>query len=271
MFRLFCFFFFFPPFFFFFFFVCLFVFNKILQNTLAWQTATNAALPAGSNFTITFPYNYGTVQVDLGGWHNDPLFQRAMQRDILDNFIWESHTFDHPYLDNLTYAQVTSEYTKNVPGILTLFNVTSVDQIPNYCSKSTITPSISGLFNGNAIKAILDFGFQFVVGDNSRPELIPSNVYHTLHTTAAVNGYDGLMIVPRHATNIYYDACWPIHITEQYDHFYGSIYGSSTIDQIVSRDVEVAMRNLLAYRHDPFMFHQVRRDEERRGREVLIV
>jgi hypothetical protein len=106
----------------------------------------NQKLPAGSNFTITFPYNYGTVKDDLSGYKNDPTFQRAMQRDILDGFIWESHTYDHPYLDNLSYAQVTAEYTKNVPGILLLFNVTDVNDIPNYCKKSTITPSISGLF-----------------------------------------------------------------------------------------------------------------------------
>jgi hypothetical protein len=110
----------------------------------------------------------------------------------------------------------------------------------------------------------LDFGFQFVVGDNSRPELIPENLYHTLHTNAT-NGYDGLVIVPRHATNIYYDSCWPIHITEQYDHFYGYLYGHSSLDQIISRDVAVAMKALLAYRHDPFMFHQVRRERIGRG------
>jgi hypothetical protein len=233
---------------------------------MAWQIATNNALPTGSNVTITFPYNYGTVKVDLGGYKKDPLFQRAMQRDVLDSFIWESHTFDHPYLDNLTFDEVTAEYTKNVPGILLLFNVTDVNDIPNYCKKSTITPSISGLFNGEAIRAILEFGFQFVVGDNSRSELIPDFLYHTLKTNAT-NGYDGLVIVPRHATNIYYDAAWPIHVTEQYDHQYSSKYGHSEFAQVVARDVEIAMRSLLAYRHDPFMFHQVRGEKRRKKKE----
>lgn len=52
---------------------------------------------------MTFPYNGATV-IENGGYTSDALFVKA--KTIRDNFYWESHTFTHPELDTMTYAEV---------------------------------------------------------------------------------------------------------------------------------------------------------------------
>jgi hypothetical protein len=44
------------------------------------------------------------------------------------------------------------------------------DKSPHY-SNGLIPPAITGLHNGDAIKAWMDTGIKYVVGDNTRPPL----------------------------------------------------------------------------------------------------
>jgi hypothetical protein len=190
-----------------------------------------------------------------GGYNSDALYLKAKQ--LRDQFIWESHTWTHPYLDNYTYEQVMEEWTLNDDTSHQLFGSGSLANIRNFCYNSVITPSITGLFNGEALRAMYDFGIRHVVGDNSRPELVPTDsLYHGIHTTEEVNGFNGMYIVPRQATNIYYDGSLPEHITEQYNYRYEATQGALTFDQIVDREVTAALNLLLSLRHDPYMFHQ---------------
>jgi hypothetical protein len=76
------------------------------------------------------------------------------------------------------------------------------------------------MFNGEALRAMYDLGIRNVVGDNSRPELVPSNLYHGYYTTVAVNKYSGIYVIPRQSTNIYYDASQTVDITNQYNDKY---------------------------------------------------
>ena len=166
---------------------------------MVWQTDLNSKLSSGSNFTLTFPWNGATI-LESGGYAADALYLKA--KEVRDQFIWESHTWSHPYLDNLTYAKVKTEYGNNDATMKELFDVTDITTIPNYYGQATITPSITGLFNPGALRAMFEHGFKFVIGDNSRAELLPSNMYHSLHTSVKTNGIDGMYIVPRHATNL---------------------------------------------------------------------
>lgn len=226
-----------------------------LEKTLAWQDNLNAHLTPGSNVTLTFPYNGATVQ-EKGGFLRDALFLKA--KELREEFIWESHTWSHPYLTNLSKTAVRAQYDDNVETLAELFDVDPADinKIPQYCAIATITPSITGLDNPQAMEAMYEFGIRFVVGDNSRWELIPPNLYHVLHSNKSANGVDGINIVPRHATNIYYDASLPKHITDQFNYRYSDKFGDLSFDEVVQRDVQVAVKALLLFRHDPFMFHQ---------------
>jgi len=112
------------------------------------------------------------------------------------------------------------------------------------------------------LKAILDAGIQCVVGDNSVAALIPPNLYHGIITTAAVNGYDGVFIIPRAPTEIYFDVSTPASEIIEYNVRYG-IGGTlipntqnATLDQVLAAEAVKTVKNYLLFRHDPYMFHQ---------------
>lgn len=99
---------------------------------VSWQKTLVARLPAGSTFVTTFPFNGATIMEHQGyanvwdkeknrkegggesvlsSWifylylsTQDALYLKAVT--VRDEFFWESHTWSHPYLDNLTYAEV---------------------------------------------------------------------------------------------------------------------------------------------------------------------
>jgi hypothetical protein len=130
-------------------------------------------------------------------------------------------------------------------------------QRPTFSSKCMVTPQISGLLNGDALSALVANGITCAVGDNTWPALFtnPANPYHALRTTAAKNGYDGFTILPRFATEIYYNCSIPAQNEALYNNLYRSYFGGdSTIDQIVAREaLRVVRDGLLKLRHDPYM------------------
>eukprot|EP01111_Echinosteliopsis_oligospora_P008511 TRINITY_DN2423_c2_g1_i3.p1 TRINITY_DN2423_c2_g1~~TRINITY_DN2423_c2_g1_i3.p1 ORF type:complete len:898 (+),score=232.22 TRINITY_DN2423_c2_g1_i3:167-2860(+) len=222
-----------------------------LQHTADYLRNLNNMLPSGSNVTVSFPFN-GQGVSDAGGYEVDPLFLKA--KTLLDEFVWESHTYTHPELDNLTYAETHLEMSSNLDTTLALFG--SYNH-PRYSNQSMVTPSISGIFNGEALRALWDVGIHFLVGDNSRPELRPEFPYHGYYTTVAVNGFKGMHILPREATYIYYDCSLPDELESEYNHLYRNYYGKdSTTSDIVYREGKRVALLLLAFRNDPYMFHQ---------------
>jgi len=92
-----------------------------------------------------------------------------------------------------------------------------------------VTPGISGLFNPNALRALKDGGIKYVVGDNSVTALQASNPYHGIQTTAAVNGYESVYIVPRFPTDIYYDTPNPTVNAQEYNYRYKSYWGRNLV------------------------------------------
>eukprot|EP01097_Dermamoeba_algensis_P000585 TRINITY_DN1200_c0_g2_i4.p1 TRINITY_DN1200_c0_g2~~TRINITY_DN1200_c0_g2_i4.p1 ORF type:complete len:558 (+),score=158.38 TRINITY_DN1200_c0_g2_i4:1099-2772(+) len=187
-----------------------------------------------------------------------------------------------------TYQQVWGELNNNNNTIKNqLFNTLSSNQFRNaYSLTSMVSPSYSGFFNPNAIKALTDFGIQIVVGDNSREELWPfpasyndaidyppakcidrsqpeyrqTNFYHGRWLTAAVNGYTDaikyyrqILMVPRTATNIFYHASTIAEEVSVYNNIYSS---SKTYSQIYAEETKRALISLLSHRWDPIMFHQ---------------
>lgn len=112
-----------------------------------------------------------------------------------------SHTFTHEDQDNATYFDVYREITWN-NAWLAQVGIASAAKF----SKGIIPPAITGLHNGDALKAWIAGGVTYVVGDNTRPVLMNSlNEQWPLMTTVAANGYAGIQINPRWATNIYYN------------------------------------------------------------------
>jgi len=168
-----------------------------------------------------------------------------------NSFYFESHTFTHPSLNSHSYEEALAELIPNIDIALDLFGTSNSTSI--YSSSAMVTPSISGLFNGEVLRALATVGIYTVVGDNSRPELVPENKYHGIYTSVETHGFDGIYIVPRHVTDIFYNVATPDQEVAEYMKIYGV---SKTINEIVSIQAQTAARFLLSYRHDPYMFHQ---------------
>ncbi|KAK7747390.1 hypothetical protein SLS53_001644 [Cytospora paraplurivora] len=161
-----------------------------------------------------------------------------------------SHTFSHEELNNATYHDADREI---------YFNIAWLKQIglwygDKFSPNGIIPPAITGLHNGDAIRAWTDNGIKFVVGDNTRPVLRnQQNTFYPLISTVADNGYAGLTIIPRWATTIYYN-CDTQECTTQ--EWITTSAGSGNFTTLLNDARTTNSRYLLGLHPDPYMFHQ---------------
>eukprot|EP00026_Physarum_polycephalum_P002586 Phypoly_transcript_02593.p1 GENE.Phypoly_transcript_02593~~Phypoly_transcript_02593.p1 ORF type:complete len:829 (+),score=203.62 Phypoly_transcript_02593:53-2539(+) len=218
-----------------------------LQNAADFLNTINPTLPSGSYVTIEWPFNgAGTT------WYAqpDPLFAKA--KALQNHFYFVSHTWDHPCdFDTATYAEVNTELKNNIdftPSFLTNGLNSS-----RFTDDALVNPCITGLFNGNCLRAMSDNGIRYCVGDNSVKKLVPANKYHPITTTVATNGYAGILIIPREAYDIDYDNSVPAELVDQFNTENNLKY---TFEQIMQLQVDYAMEKKTGFIHDAFMFHQ---------------
>lgn len=209
-----------------------------------------AVLANNPDFKIELAFN-GNGIWENGGYGRDSLLDTSI--DLFDHFFWLTHTYSHGDLNWFNYPMSKLELEANI--------LIAQDFVPstssNYSPNSIVTPRISGLFNPKALQAMLDVGLKYATGDNTRPEIVPKNIHHGLYTTSEFNGYDGLFIVPRYATEIYYNVSLPIEQEAEYNFIYSRHFGyKSSIDQILEREASRVTRQLLSYEYAPYMFHQ---------------
>ncbi len=108
-----------------------------LQATFDYQSAKRAQ-PTTAGVRFNFAFNgQGTVQ-----FAPDALVAKAQQLGT-SAFNYINHTYDHATLDTLTYDQVLSELTRNVP-------VSDQFGLKPFSNLNVVTPSVSGLFSANA-------------------------------------------------------------------------------------------------------------------------
>jgi len=171
-----------------------------------------------------------------------------------ESFFLSHHTYTHQNLDNATTFDARVQIELNVK-LAELLNMTTRSTFSSQCM---VTPQISGLLNGDALAALKTYGgISCATGDNTWPQLFinPSTPYHSLRTSVATNGYDGFVIVPRFATEIYYNCSVPNQNEVLYNNLYSTYWGGpSTINDIVRREaVRVVRDGLLKLRHDSYM------------------
>jgi hypothetical protein len=173
-------------------------------------------------------------------------FQVAANRD---KFAHMSHTFTHYELNNATEVDAALEIKFNINWMKN-FGITA----GKHFSTGLIPPAITGLHNGDVIKAWMANGIKYVVGDNTRVPLVnPQNQHWPLITNVANNGYAGLVVIPRYATHIYYNCDTPeCDVQEWIDTSAGAGNFTNLLDTV--RDMNT--RYLFGLRHDPYMFHQ---------------
>lgn len=222
-----------------------------MQLLADYSKKVSEELPEGSQLRYEWAFN-GEGVVENGGYGVDPLSLQSVTN--VDDFWWVTHTYTHPFLDDYTYEQCKVEMADNWAAAASVWGSPLPSAID---TSSMVNPAITGLFNGPCLQAIKDEGVTTVVGDNSRAELLPQtyggSTYHGLWTTQEVNGNTGVFIVPRWATNIFFDNSLPENNIAHFNHITPYEW---TWEQLMAYEGSTAARNAMQYRPDPYMFHQ---------------
>ncbi|KXG45875.1 uncharacterized protein PGRI_047310 [Penicillium griseofulvum] len=168
----------------------------------------------------------------------------------LNKFGHISHTFTHEEQDNATYSDVFKEISFNQAWL----KAVGIDKATKFTSNGIIPPAITGLHNGDALRAWWENGITNCVGDNTRPALMnKANAMWPLFTAAAANGFEGMQINPRWATRIYYNCDTPACTVAEW---IATSAGSGTFQDLLAIEKAETMRHLFGLYHDGYMFHQ---------------
>lgn len=196
-----------------------------------------------SNQFTTYNWTRPCAELDeLASWFLNP--------DKRDAFAHMSHTFSHLELNNATYKDAAREIHFNQAWMKQL----GLDQASKFSPEGLIPPAITGLHNGDVIKAWTDNGIKYVVGDNTRPVLKNrENKYWPLASNVQDNGAAGIWIVPRYATTIYYNCDTEECDLKEWD-FVSKRKG--TFKDLLADARNVNVPYLLNLQCDPYMFHQ---------------
>jgi hypothetical protein len=213
------------------------------------ETALEFIKPLGSGTNIwpTTPANYTW---SLACAKNDPLATWWNNAANRDQFMHITHTFSHMNLDNATYSDAYKEIN---------FNVAWLKQIGIYNAKwfspnGLIPPAITGLHNGDVIRAWMDQGIHNAVGDNTRPVLTsPFNEYWPLMSNVSENGYAGLTIMNRWATTIFYDCTNQTCTTAEW---INTSAGAGNFTSLLAAAKNEHSRHVFGLHQEPYMFHQ---------------
>jgi hypothetical protein len=198
-----------------------------------------------AEFNASYPWTVQCAQRDdFAKWFMTP--------SNADNFFHLSHTFSHMGLNNATYNDAKKEIEFNQAWMA---QVGIAKQTSVFSPKALVPPAITGLHNGDVIRAWMDSGLTNVVGDNTRAPLKnrEGNKYWPLTTTVESNGYDGLTVIPRYATTIYYNCDTPECTTKEWIETSAGKGGFSDLLNLARTD---NTRYLFALQSDPYMFHQ---------------
>ena len=212
------------------------------QATINWQNGFRLRT-LGKNFRYDMAFNgLGTVP---GEYENDDLtpFVKASGKSM---FKWISHTYTHPYLDDLTYAQALPEITQNNQTATSL-------GLPNFSRANMVTPNITGLNNPQFIKAAYDSGIRYLVTDTSIPSHRPASP-----NVGIPNWVDArILMIPRHANNLFFNVSTPAEWTSEYNSIYAAYWGRDlSYAEILNNQAELLLGFLLKGDVSPLMFHQ---------------
>jgi hypothetical protein len=240
-----------------------------LDAIKTWQDGATAS--GAGTIKTTMAYNgFGTTS-EGDAPVPDSLAAAAVR--YRSSFFWVSHTYDHEHLDCFqpapnsgvctpaTYSQSNQELTanRNIGNQLNLVE----DRM------SLVTPNLSGLENPNFLRAAEDNGFRYLVSDSSK--LAPDYPHNTASWSPI---RPAILLVPRRPTNIFYNVYTPEpgtgSATGEYNYFYGPdgisriggpggdpfFTSEQTYTQIINREAEIIVRNMLRGEVYPLMFHQ---------------
>jgi hypothetical protein len=215
-----------------------------IDTPLEWVKPLGTGTNLWPSTPATYPYKTTCTNLDalLTWWKTS---------SNLNAFAHVSHTFTHEDENNATNFDVSREITWNQAWLAQV----GITAATKWSPKGLVPPAITGLHNGDAIKAWLANGIVNVVGDNTRPVLMNQvNEMWPLITTVSANGFDGAQINPRWATNIYYNCHTPTCTVAEWINTNVGVSGD--FQTLLGVEKNANTRHLLGLHHDPYMFHQ---------------
>ncbi|KAI8466505.1 MAG: hypothetical protein J3K34DRAFT_524504 [Monoraphidium minutum] len=204
------------------------------------------------------PIDSDVMAWDADEFKADELFKYISENEdeVATEFEWIFHTFTHLIHENATYYEADRQIAMNKnfskAGFLNL------EGRPTMSTLGVITPSTSGMCNGDVLRALWDNGMRYSIGDVNFPHMLnQTNPHHMAYTTKAKNGFDGFALLPRQTCEIYVDVATRKQLEDQYNRVYLSQFGKSTTEQIVGRDARHLVGNhMLRMLKDPYVMHQ---------------
>ncbi len=207
-----------------------------MQALADWQNRQRGK-PQFAGFRIAWAANGYGSQARPG----DPLTAKAAALGA--TFAWINHTWDHPILDNLSYADALTELTKNDAYLKGL-------PLTPYATINAVTPNISGLASADAMQAIHDAGIRFLVSDTSEPgQKNPSpnvGIWNALQPS--------ILEIPRIPADLYFNVSQPAEWIPEWE----ALKKVATVDYptIIADQGTTFAGYMLAGNKDPWMFHQ---------------
>ena len=221
-----------------------------LQSFIDWQNSKRAQ-PVFAGFRAAWAVNGSGSQSRPG----DPLTAKVVAAG--STFAWINHTWDHPVLDGLSYADVLNEFTQNDQYLRGL-------GLAPYATINAVTPNISGLGSADAMRAIHDAGIQQIVSDTSvMGEDNPSpnaGIWNALEPS--------VLEIPRKATDLYFNVTQAAEWIPEYE----ALNKLASVDYPTIIDVQSGQlfQYMLNGNNDPWMFHQANtRDYDGAGHSLL--
>lgn len=208
-----------------------------------WKKPLGTGVDMWPASPVTYQYTTQCLNADpLSVW-----YQTAANRNAFHHL---SHTFTHEHLNNATYADVYKEISFNQQWF-TQVKISS----GSFSSKALIPPAITGLHNGDALRAWWDLGLRNCVGDNARPALRNAeNKMWPIITNMATDGFDGFTVIPRWPLRIYWNCDSPACT---YQEWADTSSGSGGFDNLMLNEKNDMMRYYFGLFRDGVMFHQI--------------
>jgi hypothetical protein len=214
-----------------------------------WQNSTRTKFPLASSLKVEFPFN---GEGSTGIYTPDTLSSAVVANKA--QFNWITHTFTHANLDAITAADTVAELQQNL-------DYATQSGFTNFYKDAMVQPDISGLYNLTFQQAAYNWGIRYLISDTSRTGW-NNPTPNTGFTTPS-----GLLVVPRHTTNLFYNLRTQAQWVSEYNCYYGPTgtcaggawrYWTTnlTYNQILDTESNLWLQWLLKWDIDPIMFHQ---------------
>ncbi|CAM9641494.1 unnamed protein product, partial [Ectocarpus fasciculatus] len=175
-----------------------------------------------------------------GTWEaNDDLLVGVISYlDTPSSFYHGHHTLIHLSRDQLRESDCVTEDTGNVQIAL----MTGLWDSDNYNWRSMVSPGITGLFNENCLDSAAQNLMVCYPGDNTFDGTVSGatilvnedNEFHSIYSTVADNGYDGIQIVPRFATYVYFNCVTGSCLVNENEYIRRFVCGCTPLDPSIA-------------------------------------